>query len=325
MSIWNFKRFLLNENTGNTAVDEIYHVVNIAIIIVVLLLIAICFFLVLKLIIKLVRKSKIKNKYGIKVPFRFKIKRNRTKVTRKYELDFPKWLYSNKDGSKNKVRKNNVLVYYPSNLYYENFIIVSKTPMEMIDLVSEIRDTLGEDAIPKNKQEVEKYNYLRNKYESFRAAVDIQSIIDKYRDEPNKFEEYCGHLYTAMGYDVKVTPKTNDGGYDLILHKNKDKMVVECKCYAQKHSIGRPLIQKLVGANQIAQADRLAFITTSSFSKEAVDYAQEMNVELIDGENLLILTKKYFKDSSKPINISKEEWELNEEDILRYYPKDYLD
>lgn len=324
MGNWDYRRFLLNENTSNSSINEIYHIANIGIIICVIIVIAICIFFILKLIVKLVRKIKIQSKYGINIPLRLKIKRNKSKYNKKYELDFPKWLYSNKDGSKNKVRKNNELVYYPCSLYYDDYIVISKTPLEMVDLVNKIRDKKGENDIPKCLQEVEKYNALRNKYESFRAAVDIQSIIDRYRDEPSKFEEYCGHLYTAMGHDVKVTPKTNDGGYDLILHKNKEKTIVECKCYAQRHSIGRPLIQKLVGANQIAQADKIVFITTSVFSSEAIEYAREMNVELIDGEKLLNLTQKYFKDSSKPINISKEEWELNEEDILRYYPKDYF-
>ena len=324
MSNYEFEKFLINEKKINDTVNGFYHIIDLIIKIAIAILIAICLFFILKFIIKIIRKSKIKRKYGIKIPFKFKIKRNKSEYSRRYELDFPKWLYANKDGSRNKVRKNNILVYYPCKLYFDDFLIISKTPLEMIELINEIRDVLGEDAIPKSMQEIEKYNTVRSRFESFRAAVDIQSIIDKYRDEPSKFEEYCGHLFTAMGYDVRVTPKTNDGGYDLVLHKYKEKTIVECKCYAFRHSIGRPLIQKLVGANQTAQADRVVFITTSDYSREAEDYAKEMNVELIDGEKLLNLIKKFFSDSSKPINISKEDWQLDEEDILKYYPKDYL-
>ena len=126
-----------------------------------------------------------------------------------------------------------------------------------------------------------------------------------------------------MRYKVTITPKVNDGGYDLILHKDKEKSIVECKCYALRHSVGRPLVQKLVGANQIAQADKIIFITTSFFSKEAIKYANEINVELIDGEKLLNLTQKYFNENSKNNNkISRKEWELNKNDIKKYYPPD---
>lgn len=59
------------------------------------------------------------------------------------------------------------------------------------------------------------------------------------------------------------------------------------------------------------------------FQKEAIQYANEINVELIDGERLINLTQKYFNDSSKNSNkISRKDWELNKNDIKKYYPPD---
>lgn len=268
-------------------------------------------------------KTKFKKIYGIYIPKGFKVRRNKTEYNGDYELNYPKWLYANKNGSRNKVRKNNNLIYYTCNLYYKDFRITTKSPINMINLVHEFRGIFGDNSIHKNIEEIKKYEEIEKELKLYNKNNDIQSIIDQCRDEPTKFEEFCAKLYKKMGYTVKITPKVNDGGYDLILHKNKEKSIVECKCYALRHSVGRPLIQKLVGANQTAQADKIIFITTSYFSKEAIQYAHEINVELIDGETLINLTQQYFDNNSKNnININRKDWELTKNDIKKYYPPD---
>lgn len=268
-------------------------------------------------------KTKFKKTYNIHIPKGFKVRRNKTEYVGDYELNYPKWLYANKNGSRNKVRKNNNLIYYPCNLYYKDFRITTKSPINMINLVHQFRGIIGDNSINKNAEEIKKYEEIKKKLELYNKNNDIQTIIDQCRDEPTKFEEFCAKLFEKMEYKVKITPKVNDGGYDLILHKDKEKSIVECKCYALRHSVGRPLIQKLVGANQTAQADKIIFVTTSFFSKEAIQYANEIKVELIDGERLINFIQKYFDNNSKNSkNINRKDWELTKNDIKKYYPPD---
>ena len=271
----------------------------------------------------IIYKKKIKKLYDIKIPRGFGIKKNRTEYDGVYKLEYPKWLYSNKDGSKNKVRKENDLIYYPCNLYFKEFTITTKYPDEMIELVRAFREKLGNNAIKKNEEERRKYNIVKKKNEIYFKNNEIQTLIDNFRDDPTKFEEFCADLYRKMNYTVKVTPRVNDGGYDLILHKNTEKSIVECKCFALRHGVGRPLIQKLVGANQQAQADRMIFITTSYFTDEAIEFAKEVSVELINGENLMKSIKDvYQEDSKNNTEIKREDWELNIDDLKKYYPPD---
>ena len=60
-------------------------------------------------------------------------------------------------------------------------------------------------------------------------------------------------------------------------------------------SIGRPEIQKFVGALHGQRAKKGVFITTSSFSKGAIDYVKVIDpkVILIDGETLTNLMIEY--------------------------------
>ena len=53
-------------------------------------------------------------------------------------------------------------------------------------------------------------------------------------------------------------------------------------------TVGRPDIQQFAGALQGQKARKGVFITTSSFTKSAIDYARniESSIVLIDGENL---------------------------------------
>ncbi len=269
-------------------------------------------------------RNKLKRQYNINfIPSSFKIKKNKKGYDGVYELKYPEWLYSNKNGSRNRVRKNNKLVYYPCNLYYREFEITTKNPIDMLNLVQTFRNRLGERCISKNKEELDKYKEIMDRLNLCSKSNELQTIIDKCRDYPAKFEEFCSNLFKRMEYIVKITPKVNDGGYDLILHKDGEKSIVECKCYALRHNVGRPLIQKLVGANQEAQADRMIFITTSHFTKEAIKYAEEVDVELIDGETLMRLANKHFNENSnKVIKVYRRDWELNTNDIRKYYPPD---
>lgn len=125
-------------------------------------------------------------------------------------------------------------------------------------------------------------------YLTFKEAKERTREQQKKQNQhmtPEDFEEWCADLFRSKGFKVEVTPKVNDGGYDLYMEKDGISYIVECKCYSDT-TIGRPLLQKLVGANATIRADKCVFITTSSFSAPAKQYAQEQRIWLIDGNQL---------------------------------------
>lgn len=125
-----------------------------------------------------------------------------------------------------------------------------------------------------------------------------------------------------MGVDSKNTPSSNDGGYDIILHYNNgEEGLVECKCY-KKSKVGRPLLQKLVGANQLVGAKHLIFITTSGYSETAREYAKETGIELIDGVQLMNMIYCYTRPEKIEITVCRDEWSLCMEDVKQYMPED---
>ncbi|HCC36774.1 MAG TPA: restriction endonuclease [Treponema sp.] len=112
---------------------------------------------------------------------------------------------------------------------------------------------------------------------------------------PYFFEQIVLDLLLKMGYggseidNGELTQKSADEGIDGIIKEDKlglDKIYIQAKKWEK--TVGRPEIQKFVGALHGKRAKKGVFITTSEFSKEAYEYAHNLDVAviLIDGEKL---------------------------------------
>lgn len=116
---------------------------------------------------------------------------------------------------------------------------------------------------------------------------------------PRAFEHLVAQLLHRMGYGggitgaAKVTQYSNDGGIDGVIKEDilgLGRIHIQAKRYAPDHTIGREAIQNFVGALAVAQSNKGVFITTSGFSRQALDYVATLNgqttVVLIDGQQL---------------------------------------
>lgn len=106
-----------------------------------------------------------------------------------------------------------------------------------------------------------------------------------------EFEQICGEIYRNLGYQVEVTPPTQDVGRDLeLIAPNGEKIVVECK-HQIDNTIGRPVVQKLHSSAITHGAIKGILITTGKFSNEAIEHAKILTpkIELIDRPLLIDL------------------------------------
>ena len=99
-------------------------------------------------------------------------------------------------------------------------------------------------------------------------------------------------------------------------------MMEECKCYSINHKVGRPSIQKVVGANNVVLADHVIFITTSDYSAAAISYAKEAGVELINGMDFINILEKYGFMDQNDIEVDASEYQLKNIDLYPYVPND---
>lgn len=108
----------------------------------------------------------------------------------------------------------------------------------------------------------------RTKY----TKKDIDNINDW-----RKFEQFVAKQFKRKNFKVILTPRTNDGGKDIIINKNGIKTYVECKYWNSNKSIGREEIQKLAGAAMMDGVRNALFITTSTYNKNAFETAKALN------------------------------------------------
>ena len=115
------------------------------------------------------------------------------------------------------------------------------------------------------------------------------------RVNPYRFEQIVVDLLYAMGYGgsreeaARVTSKSGDEGIDGIINQDRlglDVVYVQAKRW--QNPVGRREIQSFVGALAGKQANKGIFITTSSFSQNAVQFATGISqkIILIDGVRL---------------------------------------
>ena len=120
-------------------------------------------------------------------------------------------------------------------------------------------------------------------------------IVQRVRNLSPKFLELVIlELLHAMGYgasetDIEHVGGPGDEGVDGVIHQDAlglQRIYVQAKRYKAENTIGRPDIQKFVGALSGLGANGGVFITTSSFTAEAREYASKnlsARIVLIDG------------------------------------------
>jgi restriction system protein len=135
-------------------------------------------------------------------------------------------------------------------------------------------------------------------YQGLREQLAQELLSRIMGCSPAFFEQLVVELLVKMGYGGSRRDagerigQTGDGGIDGIIKEDRlglDTIFIQAKRW--QGPVGRPEIQKFVGALQGQRARKGVFITTSSYTGEAIDYAARIDtkVVLIDGKLLASL------------------------------------
>jgi restriction endonuclease Mrr len=102
--------------------------------------------------------------------------------------------------------------------------------------------------------------------------------------DSRKFELLIADIFKRKGYDVTLTPKTRDGGKDIIaLYKSPfghQLFIVECKKYRENLKVGVEIVRGLYGVKVAENYNQAILVTTSTFSKPAKDFVRPLKFQL---------------------------------------------
>ncbi|MFY7837566.1 MAG: restriction endonuclease [Novosphingobium sp.] len=169
--------------------------------------------------------------------------------------------------------------------YYSQFSNAASVP-DIADAVSTASDS---ESTP--EEQIDAAHALLTK------ALKADLLSRVLEQTPSFFERLIVDLLVAMGYGgshenaARQLGKSGDGGIDGVIDEDRlglDRIYVQAKRYSLGISIGRPDVQGFVGSLVGIGASKGVFVTTSAFSKQAIDYAKglQQRVILIDGARL---------------------------------------
>lgn len=178
---------------------------------------------------------------------------------------------------------NSYLMRYPSFRDFTKYAAANTVKPAAAEDTSDTPDDIMESAFEQINQSL---------------AEDILAEVMKL--SPTAFERMVLDLMSKMGYGTFVNASTltaasGDEGIDGIIMEDKlgfDLIYVQVKRWGEDHLVGRPDVQGFVGAIA-GKGGRGLFVTTSKFTKQAIDYAKHQHVILMDGEKLAYYMIEY--------------------------------
>ena len=167
------------------------------------------------------------------------------------------------------------------------------------------KSTQPDNCVDINKKEESPQEQLELSIREINSSLCDSLMSELLKMSPYDFENLIVRLLIKMGYgtlkqnEMAVTPKSGDEGIDGIVSADKfgfDSIYIQAKKWRSDSTVGRPEIQKFLGALAGQGATKGIFITTAHFSKEAIAFAEKQlhqKIVLVDGNQLTELMIEY--------------------------------
>lgn len=129
-----------------------------------------------------------------------------------------------------------------------------------------------------------------NKREQFQ--INLRNAADRavwFTMTHYEFEKFIEGLYRKLGYEAYVTPQSNDHGVDVKMKNGDITIAVQVKQY--HHTVSAHEVRDFYGSYQ-GKFDRGIFVTTSDFSPNTRAWAEERDMELVNGHRLIALIQE---------------------------------
>lgn len=125
--------------------------------------------------------------------------------------------------------------------------------------------------------------------------IRLSSTLEEM--DPFDFEIFVADLFKKMGYRTKDLRSSGDYGADVIAETDYETVAVQAKHYSLGKKVGSRTVRDVYSASKIYNAQKAVVVTTSFFTKPAVETANKLGVELIDRNKLAKLMDEYYPEN----------------------------
>lgn len=172
------------------------------------------------------------------------------------------------------------------------------SPLEVRPIKSYFDHLWVANEIPRSQNQILYEDLLRSSFPDTESRIVTLSkaqwgrIVEQLNQAPERifgmssfeFEQLVAHLLDSQGYCVTLTPRTRDGGKDILVATPTalgDLLyLVECKKYGPKNPVGVSLVRELYGVVERERATAGILVTSSSFTAAALKFRDPISHRL---------------------------------------------
>ena len=144
--------------------------------------------------------------------------------------------------------------------------------------------------------------------------------------EKNRLVDFVAKIMETSGFKVHKYYKTSKHLVDIygVLPTvlGDIGVVVACKNYEERWKVGLDVLKEMEMVAKTLQASKVVVLTTSTFSDNALSYANGRNINLIDKDELINIAKSFSKKNVENYETLDEEYENNDDDDGAYVSDD---
>ena len=192
-------------------------------------------------------------------------------------------------------QKKDVFVYYPMAIFPEEMKDESGNRLKSFD---EILDTLlnnkkalaSNTLFPTEQAEITPDELFGNIFGTKTETKSKSlSLLDIDRLNPNLFEASIAALYKKQGFEIYLTPYSNDKGVDVVVLKNGENYLIQVK--QTKSLVGNEAIQEICTAKKYYESKfneqfNLLTVTNNDYSSSAKILAKSNDIQLFNRNQL---------------------------------------
>lgn len=135
--------------------------------------------------------------------------------------------------------------------------------------------------IRKREQDVLLAKSYKQRQRRSKLKANLVTIDRLMELTPIEFEQWVKqNVFEKDGWSVEETRVTGDGGIDLVLNRNDEHSIAQCKRF--RNTVGEPALRDFYGTMMSEGVSRGYFVTTGLFSLSAQKFAQDKPIVMVD-------------------------------------------
>ena len=134
-----------------------------------------------------------------------------------------------------------------------------------------------------------KYNQYLLAERAYSYWQDMRTLTYWDSLDGHQFEHEVASVFRGQGYNAVVTKGSGDGGVDVILTKNNERIAVQCK--AHSNPVGPAVIRDLYGTMTSGGYTKAILVSKSGFTKGVYEFASGKPIELLSLNDILAMVK----------------------------------